>query len=79
MAETAAANSGRVYRMLDAPLVVDDNTTGIRYLSFLFQSGQETGATIYQMLALKNSNTTDIAPATSTSASATMAADRDGV
>lgn len=57
--ETAAGNSGRAYRMLDAPLVVGDNTTGTRYLSFLFQSGQETGATIYQMLSLSSNTTGD--------------------
>lgn len=54
---TDGSNSGRAYRMLDAPLVVDNGTTGTRYLSFLFQSGQETGATTYQMLSL-SSNTT---------------------
>ncbi|MBN8460376.1 MAG: hypothetical protein J0M04_21315 [Verrucomicrobia bacterium] len=57
--EINAANSGRVYRMLDAPLVVGDHTTGTRYLSFLFQSGQETGATVYQMLSLASANTGD--------------------
>lgn len=57
--EINAANSGRIYRMLDAPLVVGDHTTGTRYLSFLFQSGQETGATVYQMLSLAGANTGD--------------------
>lgn len=53
------SNSGRAYRMLDAPLVVDNGTTGTRYLSFLFQSGQETGATTYQMLSLSSNTTGD--------------------
>jgi hypothetical protein len=57
--EIIAANSGRVYRTLDAPLVVGDNTAGVRYLSLLFQSGQETGVTTYQMLELKNATHTD--------------------
>lgn len=50
--ETSKTTSGRVYRLLDSSLAVIDATTGTRYLSFLFQSGQETGATIYQTLAL---------------------------
>lgn len=57
--ETAAANSGRAYRLLAPQLVADDATSGTRYLSFLFQSGQETGGTVYQTLALYNSNTAD--------------------
>ncbi|MEO5915322.1 MAG: immunoglobulin domain-containing protein [Luteolibacter sp.] len=57
--EITAANSGRVYRMLASPLVVGDNTTGTRYLSLLYQSGQETGVTVYQMLELKNGTHTD--------------------
>ncbi|MEO7097762.1 MAG: immunoglobulin domain-containing protein [Luteolibacter sp.] len=57
--EITAANSGRVYRKLDAPLVVGDTTTGVRYLSLLYQSGQETGVTVYQMLELKNAAHTD--------------------
>lgn len=57
--EITAANSGRIYRMFDAPLVVNTNTTGTRYLSFLFQSGQETGATVYQMLSLVSANNGD--------------------
>ena len=55
--EITYANSGQVYRELNTQLVVDDSTTGVRYLSFLFKSGQETGATTYQTLALYNSNT----------------------
>jgi hypothetical protein len=51
--------SGRVYRLLDSTLTVTDATTGTRYLSWLFKSGQETGATTYQMLDLYNSNTAD--------------------
>ena len=57
--ETAQANSGRVYRLLDSSLAVTDSTTGTRYLSFLFQSGQQTGATTYQMLSLYNTSTAD--------------------
>lgn len=54
--EITAANSGRTYRLFDASLTVDGSTTGTRYLSFLFQSGQETGSTVYQMLHLQNGN-----------------------
>jgi autotransporter-associated beta strand protein len=57
--EITFANSGRVFRQLSPQLVVGDSTTGVRYLSFLFQSGQETGTTIYQTLALYNANTAD--------------------
>ncbi|MES2924299.1 MAG: immunoglobulin domain-containing protein [Verrucomicrobiota bacterium] len=54
--EITLANSGRVYRLLDPALVATDSTAGVRYLSFLFQSGQETGATIYQALSLNSAN-----------------------
>ncbi|MEO5714224.1 MAG: immunoglobulin domain-containing protein [Luteolibacter sp.] len=57
--ETTAGNSGRVYRLMDTQLVVNASTSGTRYLSFLFYSGQETGATTYQMLSLVNTNTGD--------------------
>jgi hypothetical protein len=57
--EVIAGNSGRVYRPLDAQLVANDSTTGTRYLSLLFQSGQETGVTSYQMLELKTATHTD--------------------
>lgn len=57
--EAVAGNSGRAFRLLDGPLVVNNATTGTRYLSFLFQSGQETGATIYQMLSLSSNTTGD--------------------
>lgn len=53
-AENNAENSGRVYRLLDSTLAVTHSTTGTLYLSFLFQSGQQTGATLYQTLALYN-------------------------
>jgi len=59
--ETAQANSGRVYRLLDTSLKVTDSTVGVRYLSFLFVSGQETGATTYQMLSLYDGSTADAA------------------
>ena len=49
-----------MYRLLaGTSLVVTSNTVGTRYLSFLYQSGQEAGATIYQMLDLYNGNTAD--------------------
>ena len=57
--EITAANSGRVFRTLDSTLAVTDSTTGSLYMSFLFQSGQETGATTYQMLSLYNATTSD--------------------
>lgn len=59
--ETAEATSGRVFRMFDSSLVVNSSTTGTLYLSFLFQSGQQTGATTYQMLSLFDGSTTDAA------------------
>jgi autotransporter-associated beta strand protein len=57
--EITFANSGRIFRQLSPQLVVGDSTSGVRYLSFLFQAGQETGATTYQTLALYNTNTAD--------------------
>lgn len=57
--EINAANSGRVYRLLDSSLAATDSTAGTLYLSFLFQSGQETGATTYQTLALYDTSTSD--------------------
>jgi hypothetical protein len=57
--EIVPTNSGRVYRLFDTPFVVGANTTGTRYLSFLFQSGQETAVTTYQMLSLVSANTGD--------------------
>lgn len=56
-------NSGRVQRLLDGSLKVTDSTTGALYLSFLFRSGQETGATIYQMLSLYDGRIADAARA----------------
>jgi hypothetical protein len=55
----AAGNSGRMFRLLDSTTKVDSSTTGTRYLSFLYQSGQEHGATTFQMLDLYNTNTAD--------------------
>lgn len=57
--EITAANSGRVFRLLDSSLTVTNSTADTLYLSFLFQSGQETGATTYQMLSLYNTDTAD--------------------
>ncbi|HLP77827.1 MAG TPA: PEP-CTERM sorting domain-containing protein [Candidatus Paceibacterota bacterium] len=51
-------NSGRMYRLLDSSLAATASTTGTRYLSWLFQSGNQ-GVTTYQMLDLYNSNTAD--------------------
>jgi hypothetical protein len=55
--EITSANSSRMYRLLDSSLAVSGATSGTLYLSWLFQSGQETGATTYQMLDLYNGNT----------------------
>lgn len=57
--EIDANDSGRVYRLLDSTLTVTGTTAGVLYMSFLFQSGQETGATTYQMLSLYNTSTSD--------------------
>ncbi len=54
--EIVAANSGRVFRLLEGALKVTEQTAGTRYLSFLFQSGQETGPTVYQALHLNDGN-----------------------
>jgi hypothetical protein len=54
--EINPANSGRTYRLLEGPLQATSGTAGVRYLSFLFQSGQETGATVYQALHLNQGN-----------------------
>ncbi|MEX1048882.1 MAG: family 16 glycoside hydrolase [Akkermansiaceae bacterium] len=55
-----AANSGRVFRLLDDSLKIDDTTTGTRYLSWLFRTGNENAAAApntYQTLALYNGTT----------------------
>jgi hypothetical protein len=57
--EITATNSGRVYRSLDSTLAVTSTTQGALYLSFLFQSGQETGATTYQTLHLNQGTNGD--------------------
>ena len=57
--EIAAANSGRVYRTLDSTLTVNGTTAGTIYMSFLFQSGQETGLTTYQTLHLNQGTNGD--------------------
>jgi hypothetical protein len=52
-----ATNSGRVGRLLAPELVVNDATTGTRYVSWLFRSGFENAAPspqVYQTLALFN-------------------------
>lgn len=53
----SATNSGRVGRLLEPRLVVTNNTTGTRYLSWLFRSGFENAAPnpqVYQTLAFFN-------------------------
>ena len=59
--EIAAANSGRTFRLLDNSTKVTASTAGTIYLSFLFQSGQEAGPTVYQTLALYDGGTADAA------------------
>jgi len=54
-----ANNSGRMYRVLDGTTAVTSSTVGTIYLSWLYQSGQQGGATVYQMLDLYNGNTAD--------------------
>ncbi len=49
------ANSGRTYRMLEPAQVVASNTSGVRYLSWLYQNGNENAAanaTTHSTLAL---------------------------
>ena len=55
----AAGNSGRMYRLLDSTTAVTSSTVGTLYLSFLYQSGQQGGATVYQMLSLSHTDTSD--------------------
>lgn len=57
--EIVSGNSGRMYRLLDSSLAANSSTVGTVYLSWLFQSGQETGASTYQMLDLYDVNTAD--------------------
>ncbi|MCW1922931.1 DUF1080 domain-containing protein [Luteolibacter arcticus] len=57
-----ATNSGRVFRLLDNTLAVGDATTGTRYLSWLFRTGNENAAAnanTYQALALYYGSTSD--------------------
>jgi hypothetical protein len=52
-----ATNAGRVGRLLEPRLVVNNATTGTRYVSWLFRSGFENGAPspqVYQTLAFFN-------------------------
>ncbi|MEO5714223.1 MAG: PEP-CTERM sorting domain-containing protein [Luteolibacter sp.] len=58
--EITSSNSGRTYRALDSTLAVTSSTAGSLYLSFLFQSGQETGATTYQTLHLNQGTDGDV-------------------
>ena len=57
--EITATNSGRAYHSLDSTLAVTSTTQGSLYLSFLFQSGQQTGATTYQTLHLNQGTNGD--------------------
>jgi hypothetical protein len=57
--EITSANSGRVFRSLDSTLSVGATTATTLYLSFLFQSGQETGITTYQALHLNQGTNGD--------------------
>lgn len=60
-----AANSGRVYRKLAPALVAADSTTGTRYLSWLYQNGNENAAAqphVHSVLSLYK-NTGGAAPA----------------
>ena len=61
--EITSSNSGRVYRSLDSSLSVTSTTATTLYLSFLFQSGQETGITTYQTLHLNQGTNGDAARA----------------
>jgi|GEM_PF-754568 len=58
-----ADNSGRTYRELAPALVVAENTTGVRYLSWLYRNGNENAPdaapTVYSTLALFNGDTAD--------------------
>jgi hypothetical protein len=54
----AAGNSGRMYRLLDSTTAVTSSTSGTLYLSWLYQSGQQHGATLFQMLDLYNGTIT---------------------
>jgi len=54
--------SGRVFRLLDSSLLVNATTSGTRYLSVLFQTGNENAAPqpdIYSTIALGNGGTSD--------------------
>lgn len=58
-------NSGRTYRLLEPALVTASNTTGVRYLSWLYKSGNENAAanaTTHSTLALYH-NTGGATPA----------------
>jgi hypothetical protein len=57
--ETASGNSGRVYRSLDSNLTATSTTASTLYLSFLFQSGQQTGVTTYHTLHLNQGTNGD--------------------
>jgi hypothetical protein len=49
---------GRSFRVLDSTLAVNGTTNGVRYLSFLFQNGNN-GTAVYQALGLYNGTTAD--------------------
>ena len=58
----AQATSGRVSRALDSSTTVTSSTVGTLYFSFLFQSGQEHGSTVYQVLSLHTGASGDPTP-----------------
>lgn len=58
----AVEDCGRTYRLLSPELVVADNTSGVRYLSFLYRNGNENAAdapTVYSALGLYDGDTAD--------------------
>jgi hypothetical protein len=56
-----AGNSGRMYRLLDSTTQVTSSTTGVIYLSWLYENGREVTGTVFQMLDLYNGSTADSA------------------
>ncbi|MBN8460375.1 MAG: PEP-CTERM sorting domain-containing protein [Verrucomicrobia bacterium] len=57
--EIIESTSGRAYRSLESSLTVTSSTNTTLYLSFLFQSGQQTGNTTYQTLHLNQGTNGD--------------------
>lgn len=57
--EIIESTSGRTYRSLESSLTVTSSTDTTLYLSFLFQSGQQTTSTTYQTLHLNQGTNGD--------------------